>query len=59
MSDEKTPQYLTHATGTPVADNLNILTAGPRGPALLQDVWLLELLDIFKSVRVSAFTETQ
>ena len=24
---------LTHATGAPVADNLNIMTAGPRGPA--------------------------
>jgi len=27
-----------YATGTPVTDNLNILTAGPRGPALLQDL---------------------
>jgi catalase len=24
--------------------NLNILTAGPRDPALLQDVWLIEKL---------------
>jgi hypothetical protein len=30
------------ATGSPVADNTNILTAGPRGPALLQDIWLIE-----------------
>lgn len=30
---------LTHATGAPVVDNLNIKTAGPRGPALLQDIW--------------------
>jgi catalase len=28
----------TNAAGAPVADNTNILTAGPRGPALLQDV---------------------
>lgn len=28
MSNEKNPQHLTHATGTPVADNLNSLTAG-------------------------------
>jgi catalase len=35
---------LTHATGAPVADNVNIQTAGPRGPALLQDVWLTEKL---------------
>ena len=38
---------LTHANGAPVADNQNILTAGPRGPALLQDVWLLEKLAQF------------
>jgi catalase len=48
MTDEKKkPQHLTHATGTPVTDNLNIITAGPRGPALLQDVWLLEKLAHF------------
>jgi AhpD family alkylhydroperoxidase len=33
--------------GTPVTDNLNILTAGPRGPALLQDVRLIEKLAHF------------
>ena len=38
---------LTHATGAPVIDNLNIQTAGPRGPALLQDIWLLEKLAHF------------
>jgi catalase len=38
---------MTHATGTPVADNLNILTAGPRGPALLQDIWLIEKMAHF------------
>ncbi|MWV11713.1 catalase [Pseudomonas sp. R-28-1W-6] len=38
---------LTHATGAPVVDNLNIQTAGPRGPALLQDIWLLEKLAHF------------
>ena len=35
------------ASGTPVTDNLNIQTAGPRGPALLQDVWLIEKLAHF------------
>jgi catalase len=40
-------QKLTHANGAPVPDNFNILTAGPRGPALLQDVWLLEKLAQF------------
>jgi catalase len=38
---------LTHANGAPVADNLNIVTAGPRGPALLQDLWLIEKLAHF------------
>lgn len=38
---------LTHATGAPVGDNLNIQTAGPRGPALLQNVWLIEKLAHF------------
>lgn len=40
-------QKLTHATGAPVVDNLNIQTAGPRGPALLQDIWLIEKLAHF------------
>ena len=31
-------------TGAPVVDNQNTMTAGPRGPALLQDVWFLEKL---------------
>jgi catalase len=38
---------LTHASGAPVVDNLNIQTAGPRGPALLQDIWLIEKLAHF------------
>lgn len=38
---------LSHANGAPVVDNLNIETAGPRGPALLQDIWLLEKLAHF------------
>ncbi len=38
---------MTHATGAPVADNLNTMTAGPRGPALLQDIWLIEKLAHF------------
>ncbi|MEJ8778857.1 catalase [Pseudogracilibacillus sp. ICA-222130] len=33
---------LTTAAGNPVPDNENSLTAGPRGPILLQDFWLLE-----------------
>ena len=38
---------LTHASGAPVVDNQNVVTAGPRGPMLLQDVWHLEKLAHF------------
>ena len=38
---------LTTAAGAPVADNQNVITAGPRGPLLLQDVWHLEKLAHF------------
>jgi len=38
---------LTTIAGAPVADNQNVLTAGPRGPMLLQDVWFLEKLAHF------------
>jgi catalase len=38
---------LTTAAGAPVPDNQNSMTAGPRGPVLLQDVWLLEKLAHF------------
>jgi len=38
---------LTTAAGAPVPDNQNTMTAGARGPALLQDVWLLEKLAHF------------
>lgn len=35
---------LTTTAGNPIADNQNTLTAGPRGPTLLQDYQLLEKL---------------
>lgn len=38
---------LTTVAGAPVAENQNSLTAGPRGPMLLQDVWFLEKLAHF------------
>ena len=47
MSNDTKRPPLAHASGTPVTDNLNIQTAGPRGPALLQDVWLIEKLAHF------------
>lgn len=45
MSEIKT--NLTTAAGAPVPDNQNSLSAGPRGPLLLQDVWLMEKLAHF------------
>jgi catalase len=44
MSDKS---RFSNATGAPVADNTNIMTAGRRGPALLQDIWLIEKLAHF------------
>ncbi|HMM49913.1 MAG TPA: catalase, partial [Miltoncostaeaceae bacterium] len=38
---------LTTAFGAPVADNQDSLTAGVRGPMLLQDVWFLEKMAAF------------
>ncbi|EIE98947.1 catalase [Saccharomonospora glauca K62] len=44
---ENNQRPLTTAAGAPVPDNQNSLTAGPRGPMLLQDVWFLEKLAHF------------
>ncbi|PIP36716.1 MAG: catalase [Desulfobacterales bacterium CG23_combo_of_CG06-09_8_20_14_all_52_9] len=41
MNDSK---RLTTTAGAPIADNQNALTAGPRGPLLMQDYQLLEKL---------------
>ena len=38
---------LTSSSGAPVVDNQNAMTAGPRGPMLLQDIWYLEKLAHF------------
>lgn len=40
MADKR----LTTTAGAPIADNQNSLTAGPRGPVLMQDYQLLEKL---------------
>ena len=49
MSDSK---KLTTAAGIPVADNQTSLTAGERGPTLLQDHYLLEKLAHFNRERI-------
>ncbi len=43
---------LTTASGIPVADNQNSLTAGPRGPVLMQDFHLIEKLAHFNRERI-------
>jgi catalase len=49
MADKPT---LTTADGAPIADNQNSLTAGPRGPLLMQDVVLLEQMQAFNRERI-------
>ena len=49
MSKEK---RLTTATGIPVSDNQNSLTAGERGPTLMQDHVLLDKLAHFNRERI-------
>jgi catalase len=44
---KKPKKKLTTVAGAPVTDNQNAMTAGPRGPMLLQDVWFLEKLAHF------------
>jgi catalase len=45
MKEKK--KKLTTAAGAPVVDNQNVITAGPRGPMLMQDVWFLEKMANF------------
>ncbi|XP_023221327.1 catalase-like isoform X1 [Centruroides sculpturatus] len=51
---EKNPEgkLLTTQTGCPIGDKLNSLTAGPRGPMLLQDVVYLEEMAHFDRERI-------
>ncbi len=49
MSEDK---KLTTATGCPIFDNQNSITAGPRGPLLMQDVQLLEQMQQFNRERI-------
>ncbi|KAE8557902.1 catalase KatA [Paenibacillus polymyxa] len=46
------PTNLTTSWGAPVGDNQNSITAGSRGPVLIQDVHLLEKLAHFNRERV-------
>lgn len=48
----KLKKTLTTATGTPVADNQNSLTAGARGPIVFEDFHLFEKLAHFNRERI-------
>ncbi len=47
-----TKKTFTQANGSPVVDNDNSLTAGAKGPILLQDTWLIEKLAHFDRERI-------
>jgi catalase len=49
----KPTRKLTTNAGCPVVDNQKVMTAGPRGPQLLQDIWFLEKLADFELSRPS------
>lgn len=57
---EKTNRYnimeekkkLTTEAGAPIGDNQNIQTAGPHGPALMQNAWYMEKLAHFNRERI-------
>ena len=50
MSDQK--KTLTTSSGAPVEDNQNSLSAGPRGPLLMEDHVLIEKMATFNRERI-------
>jgi catalase len=52
MMSNNQKKHLTTSWGAPVGDNQNSMTAGQRGPTLIQDVHLLEKLAHFNRERV-------
>jgi catalase len=51
-SNQTPAPQLTTSSGAPVGDNQNTLTAGPRGPVLMQDFWLIEKMAHFNRERI-------
>ncbi len=51
MNQDTNPK-LTTAEGRPIGDFQNAMTAGPRGPLLMQDVQLLEQMQQFNRERI-------
>ncbi len=52
MTKKTEKTVMTTAAGCPVADNQNSMTAGARGPVLMQDVFLMEKMAHFNRERV-------
>ncbi len=52
MTEGKKRPSLTTAAGAPVPDNQNSITAGPRGPVLMQDFHLIEKMAHFNRERI-------
>ena len=49
---KKTKEKLTTGFGAPVENDLNSMTAGSKGPVLIQDVHLLDKLAHFDRERI-------
>ena len=45
--DKENQKKMTTVAGAPVGNNQDVMTAGARGPMVLQDVWFLEKLAHF------------
>ena len=58
MASESDTTRLTNEVGNPVADNNHTLTAGERGPMMLQDNWMIEKLAHFE-VKLDASEEAK
>ena len=52
MTTPEPKKTLTTTAGIPVGDNQNSLTAGPRGPVLMQDFHLIEKMAHFNRERI-------
>ena len=52
MATQEPKKTLTTTAGIPVGDNQNSLTAGARGPVLMQDFHLLEKMAHFNRERI-------
>ncbi|PIO57633.1 hypothetical protein TELCIR_20948, partial [Teladorsagia circumcincta] len=46
------PKVLTTSNGAPIANKTNALTAGPRGPMLMQDVVYMDEMAHFDRERI-------